>query len=166
MAPKIRTKVRARQRMELKEDQRKEIKEAFDLFDTDGTGTIQAKELKVALRALGFEPNKEELKKLVSDLDKSSSQSDQGQLDFNEFLEIMTAKMSEKDSREQIQKGFQLFKGPSGKISFEDLRAVARELGENMSGEELMEMIREADKDEDGEVNEEEFMRIIKKSTQ
>merc|ERR1712046_375531 len=112
------------------------------------------------------EPKKEELKKLVSDLDKSSSQSDQGQLDFNEFLEIMTAKMSEKDSREQIQKGFQLFKGPSGKISFEDLRAVARELGENMSGEELMEMIREADKDEDGEVNEEEFMRIIKKSTQ
>jgi len=152
--------------MELKEEQRKEIKEAFDLFDTDGTGTIEAKELKVALRALGFEPNKEELKKLVSDLDKSNSQSNQGQLDFNEFLEIMTAKMSEKDSREQIQKGFQLFKGPSGKISFDDLKAVARELGENMSGEELMEMIREADKDEDGEVNEEEFMRIIKKSTQ
>jgi len=165
MAPKIRTKVRVRQRMELKEEQRKEIKEAFDLFDTDGTGTIDAKELKVALRALGFEPNKEELKRLVSDLDKSNSQSEQGKLDFNEFLEIMTAKMSEKDSREQIQKGFQLFKGPSGKISFDDLRSVARELGENMSGEELMEMIREADKDEDGEVNEEEFMRIIKKST-
>merc|ERR1712032_449675 len=135
-----------------------------DLFDTDGTGTIDAKELKVALRALGFEPKKEELKKLVSDLDKSSSSS-QGQLDYNEFLEIMTAKMSEKDSKEQIQKAFQLFKGPSGKISFEDLKAVAKELGENMSDEELNEMIREADKDEDNEVSEEEFMRIIRKST-
>ncbi|CAK0856985.1 unnamed protein product [Prorocentrum cordatum] len=101
----------------------------------------------------------------VSDLDKSSSQSGQGQLDFNEFLEIMTAKMSEKDSKEQIQKAFQLFKGPSGKISFEDLKAVAKELGEQMSDEELMEMIREADKDEDHEVSEEEFMRIIRKST-
>merc|ERR1712046_528433 len=121
-------------------------------------------ELKVALRALGFEPKKEELKKLVSDLDKSSSQSGQGQLDFNEFLEIMTAKMIEKDSKEQIQKAFQLFKGPSGKISFDDLKAVAKELGEQMSDEELMEMIREADKDEDHEVSEEEFMRIIRKS--
>mmetsp|Transcript_33120 Transcript_33120/g.78732 ORF Transcript_33120/g.78732 Transcript_33120/m.78732 type:complete len:167 (+) Transcript_33120:85-585(+) len=165
MPPKVRTKVRARHRTELKEEQQAEIKEAFDLFDTDGTGTIEAKELKVALRALGFEPKKEELKKLVSDLDKSSSQSGQGHLDFNEFLEIMTAKMSEKDSREQIQKAFQLFKGPTGKISFDDLKAVAKELGEMMSDEELMEMIREADKDEDGEVSEEEFMRIIKKST-
>merc|ERR1712032_1152998 len=102
----------------------------FDPFDTDGTGTIDAKELKVALRALGFEPKKEELKKLVSDLDKSTSASGQGMLDFNEFLEIMTAKMSEKDSKEH---------------------------GEMMSDEELQEMIREADKDEDNEVSEEEF---------
>merc|ERR1712066_329439 len=124
-----------------------------------------AKELKVALRALGFEPKKEELKKLVSDLDKSSSNSGQGQLDYNEFLEIMTAKMSEKDSKEQIQKAFQLFRGPTGKISFDDLRAVAKELGETMSDEELQEMIREADKDEDNEVSEEEFMRILRKSS-
>eukprot|EP00927_Polykrikos_kofoidii_P062932 TRINITY_DN57742_c0_g1_i1.p1 TRINITY_DN57742_c0_g1~~TRINITY_DN57742_c0_g1_i1.p1 ORF type:complete len:167 (-),score=59.38 TRINITY_DN57742_c0_g1_i1:49-549(-) len=165
MAPKVRTKVRARHRAELKDEQKAEIKEAFDLFDQDGTGTILAKELKVALRALGFEPKKEELKKLVSDLDKSSSGSGQGQLDYNEFLEIMTAKMSEKDSKEQIQKAFQLFKGPSGKISFDDLKAVAKELGETMSDEELWEMIREADKDEDNEVSEEEFMRIIRKST-
>merc|ERR1712007_7756 len=97
--------------------------------------------------------------------DKSSSSSGQGLLDFNEFLEIMTAKMSEKDSKEQIQKAFQLFKGPTGKISFDDLKAVAKELGETMSDEELQEMIREADKDEDNEVSEEEFMRIIRKST-
>merc|ERR1719198_324311 len=141
-----------------------EIKEAFDLFDADGTGTINAKELKVALRALGFEPKKEELMKLVSGLDKGNV-TDQVQLDFNEFLEIMTAKMSEKDSKEQIQKGFGLFKGPTGKISFDDLKAIAKDLGESMTDEELMSMIKEADKDEDDEVSEEEFMRIIRKST-
>ena len=43
---------------ELTEDQRQEIREAFDLFDSDGSGAIDAKELKVAMRALGFEPSR------------------------------------------------------------------------------------------------------------
>ncbi len=40
------------------EEQKQEIREAFDMFDTDGSGTIDAKELKVAMRALRFEPKK------------------------------------------------------------------------------------------------------------
>ena len=48
---------------ELTEEQKQEIKEAFDLFDTDGSGEIDSKELKVAMRALGFEPKKEEIQK-------------------------------------------------------------------------------------------------------
>ena len=71
------------------EEQKQEIREAFDLFDTDGSGTIDAKELKVAMRALGFEPKKEEIKKMIADIDKDGS----GTIDFNEFLEMMTAKM-------------------------------------------------------------------------
>ena len=71
------------------EEQKQEIREAFDLFDTDGSGTIDAKELKVAMRALGFEPKKEEIKKMIQDIDKDGS----GTIDFNEFLEMMTAKM-------------------------------------------------------------------------
>lgn len=44
-------------------EQKEDLKTAFNLFDTDGTGTIDSKELKVALRALGFEPKKDEMKK-------------------------------------------------------------------------------------------------------
>jgi len=80
---------------DLTEEQKQEIREAFDLFDTDGSGTIDAKELKVAMRALGFEPKKEEIKKMIADIDKDGS----GTIDFDEFLHMMTAKMSEKDSR-------------------------------------------------------------------
>ena len=47
-----------KQRQELSEEQRQEIKEAFDLFDTDKTGTIDYHELKVAMRALGFDVKK------------------------------------------------------------------------------------------------------------
>jgi Ca2+-binding EF-hand superfamily protein len=55
---------------ELGPEQKQEIKEAFDLFDTDGSGTIDAKELRVAMRALGFEPTKDEIKQMIADLDK------------------------------------------------------------------------------------------------
>ena len=136
--------------------------EAFDLFDTDGSGTIDAKELKVAMRALGFEPKREEIKKMINDIDKDGS----GTIDFMEFLEMMTAKMSEKDSREEILKAFRLFDDDeTGKISFKNLKRVAKELGENMTDEELQEMIDEADRDGDGEINEEEFLRIMKKTS-
>lgn len=53
------------------------------------SGTIDAKELKVAMRALGFEPKKEEIKKMIADVDKDGS----GTIDFNEFLDMMTSKM-------------------------------------------------------------------------
>jgi len=43
------------------------------LFDADGSGTIDVKELKVAMRALGFEPKKEEIKKMIADIDKEGA---------------------------------------------------------------------------------------------
>jgi len=39
--------------------QKNEIKKAFDFFDISGAGTIEAKNLKVVLRALGFDPSNE-----------------------------------------------------------------------------------------------------------
>merc|ERR1711991_476736 len=100
---------------ELSEEQKQEIKEAFDLFDTDGSGSIDSKELKVAMRALGFEPKKEEIQKMISDIDKDGN----GDIDFEEFLGMMTAKMGERDSREEILKAFRLFDDDeTGKISF------------------------------------------------
>lgn len=91
-------------------------------------------------RALGFEPKKDEIKKMISDIDKDGS----GTIDFEEFLQMMTAKMGERDSREEIMKAFRLFDDDeTGKISFKNLKRVAKELGENMTDEELMEMIEE-----------------------
>uniref|UniRef100_A0A2I3FYB9 EF-hand domain-containing protein n=1 Tax=Nomascus leucogenys TaxID=61853 RepID=A0A2I3FYB9_NOMLE len=125
------------------------------------SGTIDVKELKVAMRALGFEPRKEEMKKMISEMDKEGT----GKISFNDFLAVMTQKMSEKDTKEEILKAFRLFDDDeTGKISFKNLKRVANELGENLTDEELQEMIDEADRDGDGEVNEEEFLRMMRKT--
>ena len=150
-----------KKRTELTEEQKQEIKEAFDLFDTDGSGAIDAKELKVAMRALGFEPKKEEVKKMMSEADREGS----GTISYKDFLEMMQTKMAERDPIEEIKKAFKLFDAEEkGKIGFKDLKRVAKELGENMTDEELNEMIEEADRDGDGEISEEDFIRIMKKT--
>lgn len=41
------------------------------------------------MRALGFEPKKEEIKKMIADIDKEGS----GTIDFEDFLAMMTQKM-------------------------------------------------------------------------
>ena len=113
------------------------------------------------MRALGFEPKKEEIKKMIAEADKGQG----GVIDFTDFLDMMTVKMAERDPREEMLKAFRLFDDDeSGKISFKNLKRVAKELGENMTDEEIQEMIDEADRDGDGEISEEEFMRIMKKT--
>ena len=152
---------KSKQKNELTEEQKQEIKEAFDLFDTDSTGAIDAKELKVAMRALGFSPKKEDVRKLLSEIDKNGD----GVIKFDEFLEIMSQKMAERDPVEEMKKAFQLIcEEGHDKITLKSLQKVAKELGENMTVEELNEMIEEADKDGDGEIGEEDFIKIMKKT--
>ena len=83
---------------QLSEEQLDEIREAFSLFDADASGMIDIRELKAAMRALGFEVKKEELRKMITDIDADGS----GQIEFPEFLEMMTGKMGEKDTKEEI----------------------------------------------------------------
>merc|ERR1719161_3253 len=74
-----------RQRQGLDDEQIEELREAFNLFDTEHSGTIDARELKAALRALGFEVKKEDVRRMLTEIGKDPTQ----QVDFNDFCEMM-----------------------------------------------------------------------------
>ena len=155
-------KNRSYERPGLSKEEIEEIREAFNLFDTDGSGSIDPRELKSAMQSLGFEAKNATIYQMIGDIDKDGS----GSIDFEEFLDMMTAKMSDKDSKADIQKVFNLFdEDKTGKITLKNLKRVAKELGETMSDAELNEMIERADTDEDGEINAEEFYMIMTKKT-
>ncbi len=120
---------------------------------------------RVLMRALGFEVRKKEVVKLVHDADPTSKTTGDGKVDFNVFLDIMTDKYSERDPADEIRKAFELFDDDkTGRIGMRNMRRIARELGENLSEEELQAMIDEFDRDQDGEISEEEFNYIMKQS--
>ena len=77
------------------------------------------------------------------------------------FTYLMATRILARDPRDEILRAFELFdEGGKGKISLDDLRRVARELGEGLQEEELVAMIEEFDLDGDSMIDQEEFLSI------
>jgi len=142
----------------LNEEQIAEFKEAFSLFDKDGDGTITTKELGTVMRSLGQNPTEAELQDMINEVDADGN----GDIDFGEFLTMMARKMKDTDSEDEIKEAFKVFdKDGNGFISAAELRHVMTNLGEKLTDEEVDEMIREADIDGDGQINYEEFVKMM-----
>merc|ERR1711988_606184 len=147
---------------ELAAAQIEEVKEAFQLFDVDSSGAISYKELRACMKALQIKVDKEELKKMIFEVDADQS----GEIEFPEFLQMMTGKMASGDSKEEILKVYKMFDADGdGVISFAALKRVARELGESMTDEEIASMLEHGNKSgKPGKgVGFDDFYRLMKK---
>lgn len=121
-------------------------------------GTITTKELGTVMRSLGQNPTEAELMDMINEIDTDGS----GTIDFPEFLTMMARKMKDTDSEEEILEAFKVFdKDGNGFISAAELRHIMTNLGEKLTDEEVDEMIREADIDGDGQINYEEFVKMM-----
>merc|ERR1712166_900350 len=120
----------------LSDEQVEEVREVFGLFDADNSGAIDCRELKGAMRALGFEIGNDELKKMVSDIDTDGN----GSVEFKEFMGMVTGKMGEKDSREDVVN--QSDKDGDGEINFDEFYRIMKKKGnflEDLSSDDDME---------------------------
>merc|ERR1711904_152990 len=139
-------------------DEAEELQEAFDLFDHDLSGAISVAELTGSMKALGFDSKHAAVFDMVAELDADGN----GEIDFDEFLAMMTAKIKEDISREEVEKLFKLFDSDrTGEISLENMKRVARELGENVEPQEFQEIIQRNDKDNDGALTFEDFYVVM-----
>lgn len=140
----------------------RDLRVVFDVFDVDKSGFIENNELRRACKILGFNVRKQDIDKMMADVDTDKS----SKIDFNEFLEFVISRQGdERDIYSEIMQGFRLFdRDGSGTITFEDLKSATKETGVQLNDLDLKGMIYEADRDGDNEINEEEFVSIMLKT--
>ncbi len=114
----------------LSDTQKNQIAEIFNLFDTDGGGTIDRKELDFALGALGFNSKKNKdadnaVNAIVSD----------GTVTLDEFIQLMMGEVNGRDPTEETRQIFAVLSKSDGDsksdgyITFNKLESACREFG-------------------------------------
>jgi len=142
----------------MSEEQIAELKQAFNEFDVDGGGTINTTELGYAMRAMGMNPTEQELLDLINEYDTDGS----GMIEFPEFCNMMSDKMNAVNDEDMIRMAFRVLdKYGTGTISSKSFKHLMTHIGDKLSEAEVEEMIAEADKDGDGTLNYEEFVKML-----
>jgi len=146
---------------ELSKEQVEMLKKAFDMFDKEKKGSINTNMVATILRTLGQQFVESELKELIQEIDVDGS----GELEFDEFLALTSRFLVEEDSeamQEELREAFRMYdKEGNGYINVRDLREILRALDDNLTEDELDEMITEIDTDGSGTVDFDEFMEMM-----
>lgn len=143
----------------LTDQEYREIRDAFELFDIDDSGSLDAKELKVAMRAMGFDIKRDEQRAIMQEMANGT-----GCIEFHNFAVVMHRKIQRRDRDEEIEKAFKLMdQDHTGKISFDNLKRIAGDLGEEIADEDLQDLFDVIDFNGDGDIEEKEFVYIMDK---
>ena len=167
-------------RTPLKQSYQEEITQAFHVFDTHRTGTINANAFKLLLRALGFRVTKEEIRREILQgnirLGRSDESDEDTDIDLELVLDITSSRYNKCiDPHVEMKINFRLFdEGNKGYIQFSDLKKVVddvnreyQQLGMDeehlpvLRDDQIKAMIDELDGDQDSVINFAEFKKIM-----
>ena len=124
-----------------------EIKEAFELFDSNGDGKINVREIRGAMQSIGYDEKNPTVYEVITELDNPRSKNSGGAT-FNDFCQTVNYRVPEKETTEDLRKVFNLFLDDpnSDTTTLESIKRVADELGENIEEIELNAMLNKASK--------------------
>ena len=138
----------------MNDDVFQEFKEAFNQFDLDGTGKLRKEDIPAIMRALGLTPKAD----FYDDIDID----DNGFVDLPEILSVSARRMKGEDGNSELLKAFRVFdKNQNGEIPIEDMERLLTNLDSKLSEQEISELLREADDDNSGTIDSEEFVRMM-----
>jgi centrin-1 len=160
----------------ISDEEQMQIKDIFDLFDTDGGGSIDGNEMDAAMFALGFRPAPSKVKESGNDAKQSQP------LTLDEFTALMKGEIMIASPLDAIWAAFSELsqsgaemegsaavseqscrkkKEPMDVVTLDGLKRACLEFDVKLSDEELKDMMDEADGDGGGYVDRNEFMSIM-----
>ncbi|XP_019636398.1 PREDICTED: calmodulin-A-like [Branchiostoma belcheri] len=162
--PPINAREKSEEKLEeifdLSAEQIAEYREAFSVYQdsTDSTGTVTVDRLGKVLESVGEKCTNDELTDLLERADLRMCE----KIDFREFLTMMQKRKEETDASDVISEAFMLFDtNGDGYLGAEELRHVMTCLGEQLTDEDVENMVRLADMDGDGKINFAEFATMM-----
>ena len=124
------------------------------------SGCIERSELKDVMGEFGDEPTKEEIDEMILLVDENGD----GEIDFEEFLTLMRLRMGEsgEDAEQNLRDVFNIFDADgSGFIDRHEMRLICAKLAQDLTEDEIGQLIEVVDQDGDGEISFEEFKTLV-----
>lgn len=143
-----------------------EIRQIFNKFDKNGDGKISSSEVINSLGELGTKISTEEVHCMMQEFDKDGD----GHIDLDEFVDFIqrggtgsgAEGTTQPDGDKELKDAFDLYDiDNNGLISASELHKVMRMLGLKSTLRDCTNMIRQVDQDGDGNVNFEEFKKMM-----
>lgn len=140
-----------------------ELKSTFEVFDEDGSGTIDPSEINKVLEELGLDKRNPFILSLIHGLRDQNKP-----VSFEEFLSIIGSKVGETKTKDGLRRVFAIYdKDENGSIDFEEFKAISKQLHENLNDDDLLEMLHSTHVNQKTATSEaiefEEFYRIVSK---
>ena len=143
------------------EEQLKEYKEAFDLFDRDQTGLIGPNEIYSLLKNFGNPTPKKEIDKLMADFDNDGD----GKLSFDEFVTFLHQSYVTLDEMEAVIRAFKTFdRDNSGEIDLNEFKFILEKLGHKLPDDVVKLIFYESKLNENGKMDYNEFVNFWSKT--
>ena len=137
-----------------------EFREIFNLVDKDGGGTISKEELGELMETLGIDATPEEIDLMIHEIDQDNN----GEIDFEEFVAVMSRKVSATYTADQVKNAFKVFEGdaPSGHIKVDVLiRALTNDGTDKLTDEQAHDLVSQLEPDRSGLINYSEYVNMM-----
>ena len=143
----------------LPEEMLVQIRCAFDLFDSNGDGSLLPNDLGNVIEQVGQKLSDLDIKEMMSFL---SSTENGDEISFKDFVSLIMLRMKKVESEDEFLETFKIFdKKGTGKISPNDIKSVLNEIDEPISQQELEDLMKKWDKNEDGYLDLIEFKNMM-----
>ena len=123
---------------EFNKEELNSIAKAFKLF-ADKNGIMNLNNMVIAMKELKFDESEPVIYDLITELESENKEG----LTYDDFVDRLTGKLQDRESQKATERVFELFtEDPKGTVTYEVLKKVAEETGDNSTDEDLKRLIK------------------------